>query len=51
MVSEMRKAQLHYFKTRDRRDLARAKEMEKVVDDFLERYFRAEKQVKGLFDQ
>lgn len=47
LVSDMRKAQKLYFKSRDRR----AKEAEKEVDEFLNRYFREENQVKGLFDQ
>lgn len=51
LVSDMRKAQKLYFKSRDRRDLQKAKEVEKEVDEFLNRYFREENQVKGLFDQ
>lgn len=51
LVSDMRKAQKLYFKSRDRRDLQKAKEAEKEVDEFLNRYFREENQVKGLFDQ
>lgn len=51
LVSDMRKAQKLYFKSRDRRDLQKAKEVEKEVDEFLNRYFREENQVNGLFDQ
>lgn len=50
IVSEMREAQQRYFKTRDRRDLAKAKECEKVVDEFLKRYFQEQSAAKKLFD-
>lgn len=50
MVSDMRKAQKQYFKSRDRRDLQKAKEAEKEVDDFLEKYRREQAEVKTLFD-
>ena len=47
LVHKMRKAQKQYFKSRDRRDLQKAKELE--VDDFLSRHFQ-KAQGKTLFD-
>ena len=35
MVTEMREAQRHYFKTRSLTDLAKSKELERKVDDFI----------------
>lgn len=49
LVHKMRKAQKQYFKSRDRRDLQKAKELEKEVDDFLSRHFQ-KAQGKTLFD-
>ena len=49
LVHKMRKAQKQYFKSRDRRDLQKAKELEKEVDDFLSRQFQ-KAQGKTLFD-
>lgn len=45
----MREAQKRYFKTRDRKDLQKAKKLEKEVDDFLLRYLQ-KTQGKTLFD-
>lgn len=49
LVNEMREAQKRYFKTRDRKDLQKAKKLEKEVDDFLLRYLQ-KTQGKTLFD-
>lgn len=49
LVNEMREAQKRYFKTRDRKDLQKAKRLEKEVDDFLLKYFQ-KTQSKTLFD-
>lgn len=50
LVADMRSAQKQYFKTRDRKDLQKAKEREKEVDEFLAKYFQRESQNKTLFD-
>lgn len=39
LVRDMRAAQKHYFSTRDKADLSRAKELEKQVDDSLSAIF------------
>lgn len=50
LVNEMRKVQKQYFKSRDRKDLQKAKELEKEVDDFLLNHYREQTSVKTLFD-
>nr|DAR79140.1 MAG TPA: hypothetical protein [Caudoviricetes sp.] len=50
LVYEMRKAQKQYFKSRDRKDLQKAKEREKEVDDFLKRHYQEQAGTRTLFD-
>lgn len=50
LVNDMREAQKCYFKSRQWKDLEKAKAAEKAVDDFLAKYYRKESE-KTLFDK